>query len=700
MTYSSRSVRNSDTTRPFDPPVDCPPGGLCPVSVRVLALLLACCCAFTAGADASSDLTGLSLEQLLDVEVSSASKFPQKASDAPSAVSIVTAADIKAYGYRTLADVLQSIRGLYITNDRNYSYLGARGYARPGDYNSRVLLLVDGYRLNDAIYGGGLIETAFIVDVDLIERVEFVPGPGSAVYGSSAFFGVVNVVTKTGQGLGRTEVSAEVASAGTVKGRVSHGQRYGNGVDMLVSATTFRRDGEDVYFPEFDDPASNNGVAQDLDHDRAKQFFYKVSNGMFTLETAYSSRTKAIPTAAFEQLFNDPRSQATDEQSFVDLRYSDAWSDTLRVSANVYAGRYAYEGNYIYPDALPPATIRNNDEVAGRWWGGELRFLSTAIARHKLMIGAEYRSNVRQDQANYDLDPGYFIYLDDRRRGRENSLFVQDDYALTDKWSINAGARYDHVIQDKHERVVNPRVAVIYKPQAAATYKLLYGTAFRSPNVFEKYYITDVAAYKENTGLSPERIRTIEMVMERYMRDDLRITGSVFWYQTDDLINLTTDPADGKFVYRNIDQAEAKGVELELERRWAGGLRLRTSYTWQLAENSLTGEELSNSPRSLAKFNFSAPLSGEEWRAGVEARLVSERRGPQGNSVGGYGVVNLTLVTTALARNLEASAGVYNVFDRAYGDPPSEEHLDSLGRYLNEIPQEGRSFRLKLTYGF
>lgn len=684
----------------FSRTAGCPPGAVHPVSARILAGLLSFCCVLTAAADTSSDLTGLSLEQLLDVEVSSASKFPQKVSDAPSAVSIVTAADIKAYGYRTLADVLQSIRGLYITNDKNYSYLGARGYARPGDYNSRVLLLVDGYRLNDAIYGGGLIGNAFIVDVDLIERVEFVPGPGSAVYGSNAFFGVVNVVTKTGQAIGRTEVSAEVASAGTVKGRVSYGQRYGNGVDMLVSATTFRSDGEDVYFPEYDDPASNNGVAQDLDHDRAKKFFYKVSNGRFTLETAYSSRTKAIPTGAFEQLFNDPRSQGTDEQAFVDLKYSDAWSDTLRVNANVYAGHYDYEGNYIYPGALPPPTTENRDRATGRWWGGELRFLSTAIARHKLMFGAEYRSNVRQDQANYDAEPDYFLYLDDRRNSRETSLYLQDEYAFTDKWALNVGARYDHIILGNHERVLNPRAAVIYKPQAATTYKLLYGTAFRSPSVFEKYYVTDVGAYKENTDLTPEKIRTIEMVMERYMRDDLRITGSVFWYQTDDLINLTTDPADGKFVYRNIDQAEAKGVELELERRWAGGLRLRTSYTWQLAENTLTGVELSNSPRHLAKFNFSAPLSSEAWRAGVEARFVSDRRGPQGNTVGGYGVVNLTLVTTSLARNLEASAGVYNVFDRAYGDPPSEEHLDSLGRYLNEIPQDGRNFRLKLTYGF
>ena len=79
---------------------------------------------------------------------------------------------------------------------------------------------------------------------------------------------------------------------------------------------------------------------------------------------------------------------------------------------------------------------------------------------------------------------------------------------------------------------------------------------------------------------------------------------------------------------------------------------------------------------------------------------MSERSAPAGNTVGGRTVVNMTLVSAALARNLEVSASVYNVFDRSYGDVPSVEHVDSLGRQLNEIPQDGRSFRLKLTYGF
>ncbi len=116
-----------------------------------------------------------------------ASKYEQKVSEAPSSISIVTAEDIKKYGYRTLADILRSVRSFYISYDRSYSYAGARGFGRPGDYNSRILVLIDGHRSNDNVYDGALLGTEGVIDVDLIDRVEIIRGPGSSLYGSNAF---------------------------------------------------------------------------------------------------------------------------------------------------------------------------------------------------------------------------------------------------------------------------------------------------------------------------------------------------------------------------------------------------------------------------------------------------------------------------------------------------------------------------------
>jgi len=132
------------------------------------------------------DLTELSLEQLLAVEVSSASKYSQRTTDAPSAVQVISGEDIRLHGWRTLSEALASLPGIYINNDRVYDFLGARGFQIPGDYNTRFLLLVDGQRNNDNIYQQALTGSEGWLDMSVVERIEYIPGPGSAIYGSNA----------------------------------------------------------------------------------------------------------------------------------------------------------------------------------------------------------------------------------------------------------------------------------------------------------------------------------------------------------------------------------------------------------------------------------------------------------------------------------------------------------------------------------
>ena len=99
------------------------------------------------------ELSTLPLESLMEVTmVTSASRFAQRVSEAPSAVSVLTSQDVREHGWRTLGAALATLPGLYVSSDRNYDYLGARGFLRPGDYDSRFLLLIDGVRVNDSVY--------------------------------------------------------------------------------------------------------------------------------------------------------------------------------------------------------------------------------------------------------------------------------------------------------------------------------------------------------------------------------------------------------------------------------------------------------------------------------------------------------------------------------------------------------------------
>ena len=189
---------------------------------------------------ANLDLTRLSLEELTSLKVDTvfgASKHIQSTREAPSSVSIVSQEDIRKYGYRTLSDVLNRVRGFYVGYDRLYHTVGVRGFNRPGDFGGRILMMVDGHRLNDGIYDSAASGNDFPLDIDLVDRIEIIRGPGSSLYGNNAFFGVINVVTRRGSSVDGTELSGSYGHYDTWTGRATYGERLSNGLEFLVSAT-------------------------------------------------------------------------------------------------------------------------------------------------------------------------------------------------------------------------------------------------------------------------------------------------------------------------------------------------------------------------------------------------------------------------------------------------------------------------------
>ena len=191
-------------------------------------------------AAAQSSLPDLSLEDLMQLDagqVFGASERLQPVTEAPASVSFITAQEIARYGYRTLADILRGVRGMYVTNDRNFSFVGTRGFGKPGDYNSRILLLINGHRVNDNIFGQAEIGAEFGLDPAMFERVEIIRGPASSLYGDSAFFAVVNVITRSGASLGGASITLEAGTLGTQLVRASAGRRLANGLDVALSGT-------------------------------------------------------------------------------------------------------------------------------------------------------------------------------------------------------------------------------------------------------------------------------------------------------------------------------------------------------------------------------------------------------------------------------------------------------------------------------
>lgn len=646
-------------------------------------------------AQTARDLTDRSLEELTnlglsnapkDVEVSTAAKYEQKNSETPSTIRMVTAEDIKAYGYRTLAEILRSMPGIYVTNDRNYTYLGVRGFNRPGDYNSRILLMIDGERVNDNVDDSGYFGNEFLLDVDLIKRVEYMPGPGSAIYGNNAFFGVINVITKRGKDINGAELSGEYGGFDTYKARGSYGKRFANGSELLLSATGFDREGPDrLFFPEYNTPAQNNGYAEKLDYDRYQSMFAKYSYGPFILEGGYLDRTKGVPTASFQQIFNDKGSYTVDNPKFATLTFAKQivsdWNAYLRL--NYHENEYV--GDYIV-NSPPPRTV-NRDFFLGEWWGGEFRLTNTTLRRHKIVVGSELQDNLRQDLNNANLGGAVFVNLP--LSSTRYGAYVQDEYRIFDTLTLLGGYRYDY--NPFGGPSTNPRVGLIWQALDTTTLKLLYGTAFRAPNAYELFYASP-PNYIPSPNLKPEQIQTYEFSLDHLFTPSTRLAASVYRYNISDLVGASAN-VQGQRFFANMDKVTGTGIELEGEQRFQTGARVRFSYTWQNAENGMTRQRLTNSPEHMLKLNLVAPIWRDDWRLGLETQYTSSRRTDL-SQVPSYVLSNLVLTGDAL-RNLQMSFGVYNLWNVRYADPVSIDYFKS-----DRVVQDGLNFRLKLSLKF
>lgn len=661
-------------------------------ATRLAPVVLALCALSPANGHASEKLDpiGMSLEELVAVHILSTPKFAEDAEHSPSVISIVTAADIRSFGWQTLADVLRTLQGFTITDDHTYAYAGVRGVSAPGDYRQRFQVLIDGMSINENVFASVPVDSAFPLDLDLVERIEVIRGPSASVYGGDSMFGVVNVITRSGSSIGNRggEASLSLGSGRSRQGRVSLGGESASGIGYLVSVGGNQAEGRNLRFPEMA-VAGLDPVASQVRGETGGRLFAQLRASDWRATLIHSDRDRIVPTGSYATDFNDPAHRERDAFTLAEFATEQTLNASTTLHQRIYAGEYIYRGKFPY--TYPPYLI-NRDDTRGNWWGVEGRMVSRAWSGQRWTVGMEYKDNYRQRQLNTDVGSGCFGIgpercLDSNAGSRLFNIYAQDEIALTQQTLLTVGLRYDRNTTTPNR--LSPRLGLVHDAAHSGIFKVLYASAFRDPTAFERFYTTPTYRYG-NPDIRSEQMQSVEGSWEKRIGNG-RFSTTLYLFRIHRLI-----AQDASGIVHNSAPLTGRGIEMEYEQRWLDRVSLRTGYTLQ--ESKINGQQMDNAPLHMFKANLGIDL-GRGFVAGLEGQHLTHRLTALGaQTVGAYSIVNLNLRYLPAGHGWEMALGLYNLFDTRFSDPAANDTTVAGPRA--SLPQTGRTALLKATLYF
>lgn len=673
------------------------------------------------------DFDELNLEDLLDVTVSIASGRVQRVEEAPSIVSVVTDEDIRRMGAHTLEDVLRTVPGFDVLTDNSGRLrLAVRGVATTG-YSENVLILFNGHRMNDAVNGGA---TTVSIEIPLynIKQIEIIRGPGSALFGTDAFFGVVNLVPYTAQTFRGAEVSTTVGSFATQR-YSAMGSRAGSTWGVFGSVQFDDRDGAeqtvpadsqtalDTLFGQFGIPPISLAPRVTDDRRRGVDMALNANLRGFTVNARYRDQLAGGfvgPIDVFGTL-----NQFDSAHLLVDGRQKFTLSPDASLTATVsftqvnlrehlsatppgFGRRPGGSGSNIFVDGTI-IDYANNTRRAG----AEVRLDVQSSAKNQVTFGAGFENEWTFDldaSANFNPVTGRvlpsiqelpFTIVKDATR-RIYSVYALDTLNVNAAVGLTGGLRVDHY--NDFGTSVSPRAGVVWRLPRGMNVKALYGRAFRAPS-FTELYTQLPAGVVGNPDADPSIIHTIEGAVG-YRGRNRRLTVTYFANLIRDFLERTqpTTPAllGGQSSYTNTSGLDVQGVEIEGS--WSFGFdhAIFGNYAWVRPEVRSTDTRLPGTASHLATVGGTVGLgryvsvTGTLVARGERPRAGNDTRAP----VDGYVVTNLNVRLRQLFNRVELSGILNNAFDVQYFDP------SGFGGVPGDYPRPGRQALLRASFSF
>ncbi|MEZ4295933.1 MAG: TonB-dependent receptor [Polyangiaceae bacterium] len=633
-------------------------------------------------------------------EVTAVSRTAESVDDAPSSVTIVDGREIDAFGYPTIAEALRGVRGVALSNDRAYVSAQIRGIGQPNDYGNRVLVMSDGQSMNDNLLNSSYIGSDGRVDLHDVSRIEVVRGPGSLLYGTGAFSGVVNLVTRPTDN--PTSVHAEI---GVYDDKVIHGRagfQYngGSGRGIWGSVQLASSDGIDVGVPLIGGDPDNPYPVRRADNFVSVGTQGRVYVGPLTMQWSYHQREQVIPTGAYGTVVGGRGTKFDDRRFMTEIRYEPRVAETLQLFARAHANHYDFLGSYQYPDEGAV------EELIGTWFGGELRAVWTPRPWLRITAGgeAQYHPNAKMTGDSIYDDGTTESYLT-----KDSPYYFLAGYALIDgspaRWfRFSAGARVDGY--STFGSVVVPRGALIFKPSDGHTIKLMGGRAFRAPSIYEQFYsdggYTQVPAVDPDRGLSlkPESVVSGELEYSVRFLEDWVVLAAGHASFIEDIITDVADESDPENLFRYSNSpspALVVGGDVEVRREWRRGVMIAASYGYQQArilDSTLADPILVNAPEHLASARFVVPVIKDVASFGFRGTLEAPRRidDTTRDRTGIALVADATISGQIRDVGVRYTVGVYNIADRRYQVPVADAFAS------RTMTQNGRTFLVDATW--
>lgn len=674
------------------------------------------------GTPASSDIGALDLQSLLDTPIQSVSRREEKTSSAPAAVFVVTGEDIRRQGFRTVAEVLRSMPGVFLTNDGLYPMVGIRGVKLEGDLDTRLLVLVDGHPMNTQVsLGQSNIERDLPINILAVDRIELIKGPVGSVYGADAYFGVVNIVTRTASGV--DVFAAGDADQNTAKGfelAAQGAQKWGD-LQASVNLGLYRNHGWDYAFPELvglDRPTPPGGAVPGTDFLIGQNAYGQLKWKDFTLSGGWGQRIKGLPTAPYSAIVGDTRTNFANRTAYLQLAWDHRFGEVVELLAQASYDDNRYDDDIAYPE--PPDDFgKFHDTGLDQWVTGEVRATVTPFKGHRDTVGISVQQHATLMHSFYvalpsaveDPDNGFGVGPIAKNFGTLNA-YAMVEQTFADVLTLQGGLTfYAHGLFGSR---FTPKLAAVWQPSPDDTVKAIFAQGFRPPTLYESYF-EDGLDFITNPALRPETVTSFEAGYERRIAGFASAGVSVYRNRYDGAITSVTVPAPG------LDHPPDPDVPTDFRAQFqnAGGFAtlggdLYFNLRYQKLVSAYGGvavQQLQENDGSVAQIGF-APVTAnlavstralwEPLSLALNAAFVSGRLKDVSGTVipddpaevPPYLLVNASArLDVPWVKGLIVQLSVYNLFDSRIIDNIDADHAP-----LTQLQQPGRQFRLQLEY--